>query len=163
MHQQHASVVMSTNQTHNGPNFVKTRQKGITNSGFSLKMEESEHVDGGHVQESVGWFAIQQSTGTLGHHHLEYQALSVTNVRHNTKTISFGDGFTHTPEIFGSIATFNGADPCELRYESKSASSASFFIEEDTCRDNEKSHTNEVVSFIAIQGGYIMAPTTLEH
>ena len=136
---------MSQIQTHNGGDYVKTRQKDISATGFNVKMEE-DIGDKGHAKESIGWLAITTSRGHLSG--LKYSASVWGGVTHSQRSVRLSYGWSTRPLIFGSIASFAGSDPCELRLPSlvqekigkKTYTTANIFVEEDTCVDSERNH-----------------------
>ena len=151
---------MSQIQTHNGGDYVKTRQKDVSATGFNVKMEE-DIGDKGHVKESIGWLAITTSRGHLSG--LKYSASVWGGVTHSQRSVRLSYGWSTKPLIFGSIASFAGSDPCELRLPSlvqekigkKTYTTANIFVEEDTCVDSERNHNRESVAVLAIESGSI--------
>ena len=57
-------VVVSQIQSHTGGNWVKTRQRSVTNSGFQMKQEE-DGMDAGHNTEVYGWMAVPAGVGDM--------------------------------------------------------------------------------------------------
>ena len=51
-------VVFSSCQTHKGPNPVVTRHRNVGPTGFEVRLQEEEQLDGIHATESVGWIAV---------------------------------------------------------------------------------------------------------
>ena len=150
-------AVFSQVQTSNGGDFVRTREKDITNAGFSLAMEEEEKLkNSGHVEENIGWLAIKTGVGDLNGDNLTgmtYQAgYTGDNVTHNWQTVDFQDNlFSETPNLIASLASYDGPDSAGLRYRGLSSQGLQIKVEEDTSRDLEINHTTESVSFLAIQ------------
>lgn len=151
-----APAVISQIQTHTGGDFVSTRHQRVTPTGFQLKMEE-DGQDTGHNQETIGWIALPVGTGNLGG--LAYEAIvTPAAVTHEPYDISFSTRFRGTPALFGSMATFNGPDPCHLRqFSPVSDRGAQVFVEEDTCLDAEQAHAAESLALLAIMPTYNQA------
>ena len=57
-------VVVSMIQSHTGGNWVKTRQRSVTNGGFQMKQEE-DGMDAGHNTEVYGWMAVPAGVGDM--------------------------------------------------------------------------------------------------
>ncbi|MEM7593477.1 MAG: peptidase, partial [Cyanobacteria bacterium P01_A01_bin.83] len=57
-------LVFSQVQTDNDQDFVNTRQRNTSNSGFQITMQKEEALNySGHATETVGWFAIDAGNG----------------------------------------------------------------------------------------------------
>lgn len=145
-------LVFSQVQTDNDRDFVRTRQRNASNSGFQLAMEEEEaYGNSGHGNETVGWLALSAGTGSWGQN--SYQAGQTGNsVTHNWHTINFENSFAQPPAFLASVATYDGGDSSGLRYSNLSKDRVRLKIEEDTSKDKEMNHTTEVVNFLAISG-----------
>lgn len=147
-------AAISQIQTCNDQVFAKTRQQLATSEGFSVALEQAGsvavHV---HGEEVVGWFAVGHGTGHIGTSAFEaYTTADV--VTHEHYDIDFTYPFASAPRLFGSVASFDGADPCGLRLaHDPTTNKAVVYVQEETCSDAEIDHTTESVSFIAITPG----------
>lgn len=154
-------VVLSQVQTNNDPSWVKTRQRAAQTTSFQVALEPDD-ATATHGTETIGWLAMEPSTGDWGGH--TYESGNTPNaVTHAMYTRSFSAPFSEAPRFAASIATYDGSDGSALRYErtSLTASQVQFFIEEDTTLDSEINHTTEVVSYLAIEGdGWLTAEST---
>jgi serralysin len=66
-----APVVLSQLQTNNDAEWVKTRQKSVTATGFDVALEEAEdRGPHGSARQGrvIGWLAIMTGTGTWNGH-----------------------------------------------------------------------------------------------
>ena len=145
-------TILSQVQTDNDGEFVRTRQKNASIDGFRLTMEEEEALkSSGHGTETIGWLAIESSSGSWSG--LDYQAGSTgTEIDHTIDTINFGQSFDETPKLMASLSSFNGGDSAGLRYKNLGTSSVQLKVEEDRSLDNEIGHVRESVDFLAIAG-----------
>ena len=151
-------VILSQVQTNKDSEFVRTRQSKASIDGFSLSLEEEEALrTSSHDQETVGWLAIDASSG--GSTKLAYQAGHTgREIDHGLSNIDFTQKFVSEPSLFASLSSFYGSDAAGLRYQSITPTQASIMLEEDQSRDSELIHTKESVDFLAIAGtGDIMA------
>lgn len=147
-----APLVFSQVQTDNDQDFVRTRQRNTSISGFQMTMEEEEAFNNsGHGNETVGWFAISAGKGNWGQNNF-YAGQTSNSVTHNWHTIDFNNSFDQAPTFLASIATYDGGDPSGLRYRNLSSDRVNIKIEEDTSKDQEVYHTTEAVNFLAIAG-----------
>ncbi|MEM9926946.1 MAG: integrin alpha [Cyanobacteria bacterium P01_D01_bin.50] len=143
-------VVMSQIQTSNGADFVRTRQRNIGTNGFQVGMEEEElKQNSGHTNETIGYFAIDSAISNWSG--LNYQALYTPDNVTNAWTPVLHAPFSQQPQILASLASYDGSDPAGIRYRNVPGS-IEFKVEEDTSFDSEMNHTDETVSFLAIEG-----------
>ncbi len=145
-------VILSQVQTNQESDFVRTRQNQANIDGFKLSMEEEDALKAsGHANETVGWLAIDSGQGNWGE--LEYQAGHTgRNVNHRGYNLNFSQDFTNEPSLFASLASFYGGDASGLRYRNLSDTQVQIIVEEDQSLDSERSHTKEIVDFLAISG-----------
>lgn len=151
-------VVLSQVQSNNDTQFVRTRQRNANADGFSITLEEEEALmKSGHGTESVGWLAISSSSGQWDG--LNYQARNTGNaVNHNWyKTNS--TPYKTTPNLLGSIASYNDLDPVGLRYREVLGTTGRTIqvkLEEDKSFDTELRHATEQVNLLTIEGSGIL-------
>ena len=145
-------AVLSTVQTDNGTQFVRTRQKGKSVDGFELSLESEEaNKASGHATETVGWLAMETGSGSWSG--FDYTTGSTAEViDHTWDTVSFGQTFESTPNILASLSSYVGADPAGLRYRNLGSSQVQFKVEEDMSFDSEIGHIDESVDFLALAG-----------
>ena len=145
-------AVLSTVQTDNGTQFVRTRQKGKSVDGFELSLESEEaNKSSGHATETVGWLAMETGSGSWSG--FDYTVGSTAEeIDDSWDTVSFGQTFATTPNLLASLSSYVGADPAGLRYRNLGSSQVQFKVEEDMSFDSEIGHIDESVDFLAIAG-----------
>ena len=144
--------VLSQVQTSNGGDYVATRQKDATTTGFSLTMQEEEAKNGGgHVVETVGWIAIERGSGTWNGIQVEVGA-TPASVDHEFQSVSFDNGFSDAPTIVASMSTFAGGNPAVLRTTDVTATGFEARVQEDQSNDSETWHVGEAVDYFAAGG-----------
>ena len=145
-------TVVTQVQTTNGPDWVVTRTKDISTSGFSLSMQEEEAINNsGHAAEQIGWLAIDQGSSNDG----DTAIVANTSSRvftNNLRSELFGTTFTSAPTLIGKLSSYFGADPANARISSVSQTEFSALIKEDQSRDAEIAHGAEEISSIALEG-----------
>ena len=151
-------VVLSQVQTNNDSEFVRTRQRNASLDSFSVTMEEEEALrNSGHGEETIGWLAMDSGSGDWDE--LSYQAGNTGDVvTHNWHELDL-DNFATTPNLMGSIASYDGGDSSGLRYREIAGANGSTIeikIEEDRSFDSERNHTTEEVNFLAIEGSGVL-------
>lgn len=154
-------AILSQVQTNNDSQFVRTRQKASSIDGFELSMEEEEALKySARATETVGWLAIESSSGTWDG--LDYQAgHTEANIDHTFDTIDFDRTFDEAPNLLAGLSSYNGSDSAGLRYRSLGTSQVQLKVEEDRSLDWEINHTGEMVDFLAIAGSGDLSATMI--
>ena len=155
-------AVFSQVQTNNDSDFVQTRQRNITPDGFEFGMEEEEaQKKSTHSMEQLGWFALSSGNGNWSGN--SYQAGNTADtVTHNWRNISFDSSFTIAPQLFASLASYDGPDSAGIRYQNKEPNRVEIKIAEDTTKDSEINHTTEQVSFLALEGAGLLEAEAID-
>jgi YD repeat-containing protein len=144
-------VVITQVQSNNDPYWVKTRQTGISEAGFSVALEQDEAASGTHGFETVGWLAMEPYAGSWnGHPYLA--AYTSDAVTHDWYTATFAQNLGSDPKWIASLASYDGGNNCGLRYRNLSGTQVQVVLEEDTVLDTEVNHTTETVSFLGVGG-----------
>lgn len=147
-----APTVLSQVQTFNGGDWVTTRTTGQTSSGFKLAMQEEESLNqGGHAQETIGWLAVDQGTASDGDTLLQGGTTSRSH-NHNRSKVSFKADFDAAPSLIAKLGSFYGSDTANLRLDAITSNSFGVGVQEEQSLDGELNHTNESVSFLALEG-----------
>ena len=146
-----APVILSQVQTTNETDFVRTRQRDANKNGVQIGMEEQQSSNSsGHASETIGYFAIESSTGSWNG--IAYEAGKTgDNVTSAWKTVNFDDPLLQ-PQLLASVSTYDGPDPAGIRYRNLTNNSVQLRLEEDTTVDAETNHTTENVDFLALGG-----------
>jgi len=151
-------IVLSQVQTNNDPSWVKTRHNlsSQPTASFLLALEEEEANVYTHGGEIVGWIAMDSlctsSRSTFWNSNdIKFEScLLPKRVNNLFYKINFLQSYSQSPNFLGMVASYFGSDSCHLRYANLSSSSVQVKIEEDTTNDNETSHVNEDVNYLAI-------------
>ena len=155
-----APAVFSQVQSENDASFVGTRQQNASAGSFEVAMEEEESSGTGHGSETIGWVAIEVSSGTWSEH--SYQSgVTSDSVADRWYTIDFSPAFSSAPRFIAALHTYDEDDSSHLRYQSLGVSSAEVMIEEDTTYDSEMRHKKEKVSWLAIEGDGTLEATAV--
>lgn len=157
-------TVLSQVQTYNGGDWVTTRTKNQTASDFKLAMQEEEARNGGgHYEENIGWLAIEQSTVNDADGDIVLQGGTTGAKFDETEdSFSFDDddgGFSNEPALIAKLGSYNGWDSANVRLTEITESSFGALVREDTSLDSEVWHTNEQISYLALNddSGFLSA------
>jgi len=144
-------VTLTQLQTYNGPDPIVTRIKELTTSGFKLTMQEEENIrTGGHTTETVGYIAIEPGKGT--NNGIKYEIGRTSDaVTNEWYTIHFDQSFNQDPIFLAWMETTDGEDTAGVRYKDLHSGEVKIFIEEETSKDKEISHTTERIGYFVFE------------
>ncbi|WP_255475856.1 cadherin domain-containing protein [Synechococcus sp. BIOS-E4-1] len=143
-------VLFGQSQTHNGSDFITTRTKNVSSTGFQYSFQEAEHKGGHPAKEIFAWMAYSGGKSNSGGIDLEGQALGKV-FTHKPKEQTFLNTYASTPFLLAGLRTFEGSDPAFSRVHNLNTSTFSVGIQEDTSSDGEVTHSsNESIHYLAI-------------
>ncbi len=148
-------VVVAGPAEYNGVNPSTVRVRNVSATGFQLRVDEWDYLDGGHTTENISYFALEEGVHTIGG--LTWEAGRASNVTQGFRTVTLTAGFTSTPIVIGQIETMNnvysGSDPTGLVNRIRNVSGTSFEIK---IQDEEATTTapaGEDIGYIAVSEG----------
>jgi len=141
-------VVLAQQVSDNGHQATSIRLDNVNSSNFKIRLQEEELNDGIHVKEAVNYIAISPGTGLVQNYNLKVGRTG-NSVGSNWYQVDFGDSYAD-PKFLAATQTTNGLDPIALRYKNLTETGVKIFCEEEQSKDQETSHINEVVGWIAI-------------
>jgi hypothetical protein len=141
-------VVLAQPHTNDGSQPVVSRIKDVSRKGMSVQLQSEEDgtVD---ATETVGFVAIERTSGTLGGR--RFEAGVVPEVGHEMHTIEFADEY-EDPTFLADVQTFEGGDAAALRYRNLREGDVEVFVEEETSHDEELWHAPETVGYVVLEG-----------
>jgi len=158
-------TLLTQSQTYRGRDPIVTRNKidqenaVKAKNGFKVRIQEEEEKDldanDRHNAETVGHIAMTLPEGiktlSLPGIRLEVQTKRA-RVTHDRKTYWFSRGFFTTPPVLlADMQTSNGPDTASLRRKNLTAGRVDFFIEDEKSLDDEITHTEEIIGYVAIE------------
>ncbi|MEL6608174.1 MAG: Hint domain-containing protein [Pseudomonadota bacterium] len=147
-------TVLTTVASNDGTNVVDSDPFGISQTGFTIDLEEAESEDGVHGLETVGWIAVEPggSGGTSG----STASAGVTGNWAND--IGLGASYSN-PITVAETQTQNGGDPGNVIFRNQDSGDIDLRFEEETSRDSETNHTTETVGLVTFEEGLILCFT----
>ncbi len=126
---------------------VTTRVRNVTSTGFEVRIQEWDYLDGNHAQESVAYLVMESGVHVLedGTTIAAGVATGVTNL---FKRIKFPVIFDSNPVVFSQVATDNDNSAVITRHGNVGTASFDFRIQEE---QSGLVHGVESVSWIAIE------------
>lgn len=154
-----APVVLTTVATENEETVISGRVKEITASGFSYYFREQESNTNAHADETVNYIAWQPGNGTI--ETITFEADTTPDaVTHSWYDIGYQNGGEQLPFTFADMQTTDGSDSSTVRVQNTSETGFQIMVEEEQSKDEEVSHTKEVIGYLAITSSEQSASTT---
>ncbi|MDY7093606.1 MAG: trypsin-like peptidase domain-containing protein [Acidobacteriota bacterium] len=132
----------------NGSQASTIRVRNVTSSSFDHNLQEWDYLDGGHVNESIGYLALDAGNSSLGSLAVEARSVSIN---HNWTSVSFTQSFSSAPVVLAQVATFNGSQAVVTRVRNVTASGFDIRLQEE--EGNDGTHASETVHWIAVEQG----------
>lgn len=139
-------VILVQSQTYNGYDSITTRLTNVSETGFTVRMQESERM-GPHTTETVGYVAIG---GDLQD---RFEVGTVTTDE-TWASPSVSESFD-SPVFIASMQTANGGNTAGLRHQNLTESSVDVRVEEEQSADEETNHCNETIGYLFGTSGFL--------
>lgn len=140
------SVVMGP-PSYDGAQPTTVRVREATSTSFRHNLQEWNYLDGGHVDERIGYLALEAGSSSLGALQAEAGSLSVN---HNWSTVSFSGAFFGTPVVVAQVASADGSDAVTTRVRNVTSSGFEIRLQEEEANGN---HVLEDVHWVAVEQG----------
>ena len=142
-------IILTQVQTYNGKDYVVTRTNDIQINSFKVTMQEEDKLNSGkHTTEIIGWVAISPGNNTVNE--ITIESNYVTNKNHNFSLVNYNSSFSSVPNLITKVSSYSGKDPCNTRIKDNSTTGFNIKIHEDTTRDNELNHVDEIIGYVSI-------------
>ncbi len=145
-------VVLTTLATFNDVDTATSRLTAISDSGFSVIIQNEEQASQKHEEEEIGYIAAEESQLTLGNMKVIIGKTS-KSVKHKWYTLKYEEQLNEEPLFLGAISPQVGENTAALRYRNRTSSSVQIKVQEEQSKDSEIRHSRESV-------GYILFSTT---
>ncbi len=122
------------------------RLRNITSTGFEIRLQEWNYLDGTHGLETVSYLVLEKGTHTLDDG-TQIEAGTFTASGGATKTVEYTSTFATEPVVMTTQATFNDTNTATSRLKDISTSGFSVSIEEE--EQSSRTHGEESIGYIA--------------
>jgi hypothetical protein len=138
-------VASSLSNTGKQPSVVRVRN--VDASGFEIRVQEWEYLDGKHGFETVGYLVVERGVHTLQDGtRLEAGRFNTDNTG-TFKAFQFSQGFARVPILIPSISSSNGPDAVTSRLRNITTTGFEFMMQEQEA--SRQMHGVETVSYVA--------------
>jgi PKD repeat protein len=142
-------IVVATPLSSNdfAPGTIRIRNIGPT--GFEIRVQEWDYLDGTHLPENVSYMAMERGPHTLGTGIRVEAGRMTTNLSAQTTwaTVSFKQSFQATPVVLAAVTSVNEADAVTTPV--KGCTTTGFQVRMQEEMSNVQSHATESIDYIA--------------
>ena len=150
-------VVIVGPPSRNEADYLTVRLRNTTLTGFEIRLQEWEYLDGTHAAEDVYYIVVERGSYTLPSGQ-KLVAGSIEASGGSFSTYTFGENLTSSPALLSNVATFN--DPAAVTRRVKNVTTNGFELrlqEADADVNGQNTvqdHGSETVNFLAIEKGF---------
>ncbi|MCG3137275.1 MAG: hypothetical protein HJJLKODD_01118 [Phycisphaerae bacterium] len=145
-------IVVATPLTLNDTAPATLRIRNITTTGFEIRVQEYDYLDGVHAAETVSFLAVEPGRYTLPGGQLEAGVRPVTTALTN---VTFSAAFPISPAVISSVVTENETTAVIIRNRSVTTTGFQVLIREQEAGagPNGATHAAETMHFVAVTPG----------
>ena len=140
-------VVVATPMGLNDAEPAVIRIRNVDATGFDIRLQEWDYLDGIHALETVGYLVMERGSHTLENGTKVEAGRFDTNNTSSFKTAMFAQSFSTKPVMLAAVTSFNGIDAVATRL--RNISVTDFQLQMQTQEANGGGHVTETVSYIA--------------
>ncbi len=142
-------VVIAGPPTFNGGDPSTVRIRNIDQTGFEIRLQEWDYLDGSHTKETINYIVIDKGTYTLSNG----SKIEAGNFTGSTsfKPVSLQQSYNVTPVVLTQVITENETDAVTGRVRNVGQSSFEFKMQEQ--ETNPDAHTTETIGYLAWEPG----------
>jgi hypothetical protein len=140
-------IVVANPLSLNGTDPSVVRIRNVDSSGFDIRVQEWDYLDGSHTTETVSFMAMEQGVYTLsGGTLIEAGTFDISKVN-SFGAVAFGQTFQTAPVIISGITSFNESDAVSGRMRNITTEGFQYCMQEQEL--NSKIHQTETIHYIA--------------
>jgi hypothetical protein len=139
-------VVVAKPMSSSGPDPAVVRIRNVDGTGFELRIQEWDYLDGVHGEETISYIVMERGSHILADGtHVEAGTFSTKRTRFTS--VSFEGTFQTVPVMIAAVTSFNEQDAVTGRLKDIDSSRFQFSLQEQEA--NAKRHKAETISYIA--------------
>ena len=140
-------VVIVGALSYSGPDPSVIRVRNVTGSGFEVRVQEWEYLDGHHAIEQINYLVIESGSYELpGGSRVEAGRFGANAVG-SFAAVPFKQPFSTVPVVMTTTTSVNGGDAVALRLRNITTTTFDYRIQEQEA--NDQRHTSEEAGYIA--------------
>jgi len=116
-------------------------------TGFEIRIQEWDYLDGTHAEETVGYMVMERGAHTLPDGTMVEAGTFDTDKTSSFGWVNFSQTFNQAPVVATTVLSFNEEDAVCCRLRNIDTTGFDFRMQEQ--ESNSQSHTTETISYIA--------------
>jgi hypothetical protein len=140
-------IVIANSMSLNGKDPAVTRIRKVGQSGFEIRVQEWDYLDGTHAVETASYLVIERGSYTLADGTQVEAGLFKTAKTGSFARVSFNKAFQRKPVVMASVSSFNGADTVTARLRNITREGFDLCMQEQ--ESNTQKHVTETIGYIA--------------
>jgi archaellum component FlaF (FlaF/FlaG flagellin family) len=140
-------IVIANSMSLNGSDPAVIRIRKVGQSGFEIRVQEWDYLDGWHKVEAASYLVIEHGSYTLADGTKVEAGLFETAKTGSFGRIRFSQTFQTTPVVMASVSSFNGAQAVTARLRNIDPDGFDFCMQEQ--EGNAQIHNTETIGYIA--------------
>ncbi len=131
----------------NGGQPALIRVRDVDATGFWVRVQEWDYLDGSHVTETASYLAMERGRHQLPDGTWVEAGSLQTDATNVFQYQAFAEPFAEVPVVFAAVSTVNGAAAVNARLDRISADG--FFVGMSEEESSRQVHSEEVIHFVA--------------
>ena len=140
-------VVVAKSLSYNGSQSAIIRIQNVDNTGFDIRIQEWDYLDGYHVFETVGYIIMERGSYTLEDGTMVEAGSFTTNNTSSFKTVNYKNSFNKFPVVTAAVVSYNDNSAVLCRTINHGTDGFAFCLQEQEL--NSQIHATEEVAYIA--------------
>jgi hypothetical protein len=141
-------IIVAKPLSYNGDDPAVVRIRNVDNTGFEIRVQEWEYLDGTHdYPENVGYVVMDRGIYTVKDGSMLQAGSFETNGTNSFVSVSLDQSFQAIPVILSAVTSFNEGDAVGIRIRNVSKTGFEFCMQEQEL--NSQVHSVETIHFIA--------------
>jgi hypothetical protein len=142
-------IVVAKPLSHNGGDPAVVRIRNVDATGFEIRVQEWDYLDGSHTQETVAYVAMERGGYTLDNGARVEAGRLDTNRTHAFEPVAFTKTFNNPPVLLTAVTTFNEQDAVTTRVRNITTTGFEVGMREQEV--NTQAHAAESIGYIAFE------------
>jgi len=140
-------VVVANPLSYNGGNPAVLRIRNVESTGFDIRVQEWNYLDGVHTTENVSYIVMERGAYTLPDGTMVEAGTFDTDTTSSFGWVDFSQTFNQVPVVTSTVSSFNEEDAVCSRLRNIDTTGFEFRMQEQEL--NRQIHTIETISYIA--------------
>jgi len=140
-------VVVANPLSYNGGNPAVLRIRNVESTGFDIRVQEWDYLDGAHTTENVSYIVMERGAYALPDGTMVEAGTFDTDTTSSFGWVDFSQTFNQVPVVTSTVSSFNEEDAVCSRLRNIDTTGFEFRMQEQEL--NRQIHTIETISYIA--------------